>query len=59
MTNTPEFTSCKIADEMTKVFGSEAKTVTVDMKYRTEVGEFVLKVERAHKEAEESVQVFK
>ncbi len=50
MQNT-NFTSPKIADSMVKVFGSEAKTVAVDMKYRKEVGEFVLKIEEAHKQA--------
>ncbi|MES9859096.1 MAG: hypothetical protein ABW166_21270 [Sedimenticola sp.] len=58
MQNT-NFTSPKIADSMVKVFGSEAKTVAVDMKYRKEVGEFVLKIEEAHKQAGKVKKMFK
>ncbi|MES9906037.1 MAG: hypothetical protein ABW168_25595 [Sedimenticola sp.] len=54
-----KFTSPEIADKMAKAFGNEAKTVAVDMKYRKEVGDFVLKIEQAHKEAGKSQQMYK
>ena len=59
MTDTPKFTSPKIADAMAKVFGDDVKKVKVDMKFRKEVGKFVLKVDRVHKEAKNSKQIFK
>jgi len=52
------FGSPEIAREMAKMFGDEAKTVTVEMKYRREVGRFVRKIEKAHKQAEKSKLVF-
>ncbi|MCU7801938.1 MAG: hypothetical protein KZQ96_01980 [Candidatus Thiodiazotropha sp. (ex Lucinoma borealis)] len=54
-----KFTSPKIAHKMAQVFGSEAKKVAVDMKYRKEVDSFVLKIEQAHKNARKSRQLYK
>jgi len=59
MSDTSKFTSPKIASEMAKVFGSDAKKVKVDIKYRQEVGRFILKVDRAHNDARKSKQTFK
>lgn len=59
MSDTSKFTSPKIASEMEKVFGSDAKKVNVDIKFRREVGSFILKVDRAHNEARKSKQTFK
>jgi len=53
------FTSPKIAIEMEKAFGNEAKKVKVDIKFRREVGSFILKVDRAHNDAKRSKQTFK
>ena len=53
------FTSPKIAKEITRVFGVEAKTFTVEMKHRRVVGDFVRKIESAHKRAEKSKLVFR
>jgi len=53
------FPSQEIAKEMVKLFGAEAKTVTVEIKYRREVGEFVRKIEKAHRDAEKSTLVFR
>jgi len=59
MATTQAFTSPEIAKEMVKLFGAEAKTVTVEIKYRREVGEFVRKIEKAHRDAEKSTLVFR
>ena len=53
------FTSPQIAKEITRVFGSDVKRFTVPMKHRRVVGEFVRKIEAAHKRAEKSKLVFK
>ncbi len=53
------FTSPKIAIEMEKAFGNDAKKVNVDIKFKQEVGSFILKVDRAHNEAKRSKQTFK
>ena len=59
MSDTSIFTSPKIAIEMEKAFGNDAKKVNVDIKFRREVGSFILKVDRAHNEAKRSKQTFK
>ncbi len=59
MTNKPKFTSPKIASEIARVFGSEAKTFTVKMQHRRIVGDFVRKIEAAHKRAKKSNLVFR
>lgn len=59
MSDAPAFTSPKIANEMEKVFGNDAKKVNVDIKFRRQVGNFILKVDRAHNEAKKSKQTFK
>ncbi len=59
MNQSTMFTSPKIAREMARVFGSEAKTFTVEIKHRRVVGDFVRKIEAAHKRAEKSKLVFR
>lgn len=44
---------------MAKAFGNKAKTVVVDMVYRKEVGDFLLKIEQAHKGAGKSRRMYK
>ena len=56
---TTKYTSPKIASEMEKLFGNSAKDVNVAMKFRREVGQFILKVDRAHDQAKKSKQTFK
>lgn len=53
------FTSPKIAKEMARLFGSEAKTFKVEIKHRRVVGDFVRKIEAAHKGAEKSKLIFR
>ncbi len=53
------FTSPQIAQEIARVFGSDVKTFSVEMKHRKEVGSFVRKIESAHKRAEKSKLVFR
>jgi len=52
------FTSPKIAKEMARVFGSETKTFSLQIQHRKVVGDFVRKIEDAHKRAEKSKHVF-
>ena len=59
MSDTPTFSSPNIANEMEKVFGSDAKKVDVDIKFKHQVGDFILKVNRMHDEAKKSKQIFK
>jgi hypothetical protein len=59
MNEATAFTSPKIAREIARVFGSEAKTFTVEIKHRRVVGDFVRKIEAAHKRAEKSKLVFR
>ena len=50
----PQFTSPVIAKKMQKKFGKTTTTVSVDMKYRRDVGNFVRQIEKAHKQAAKS-----
>jgi hypothetical protein len=59
MNEATAFTSPRIAKEMSRVFGSEAKTFSVEIKHRRIVGDFVRKIEAAHKRAEKSKLVFR
>lgn len=59
MSDTPVFTSPRIANEMAKAFGNDAKKVNIDIQFTREVGSFILKVDRVHNEAEKSKQIFK
>jgi len=56
---TVTFTSPQIAREAAKVFKTEAQTTTVQIRYKREVGNFVRKIEIAHKQAAKSKLVFK
>ena len=59
MSDTPTFSSPNIANEMEKLFGNDAKKVNVDIKFKREVGDFILKINRMHDEAKNSKQIFK
>ena len=58
MSTQTRFASPKIAKEMTKVFGSEVKTVSIKMQHKKVVGDFVRKIEKAHKNVANSTIVF-
>jgi len=53
-----KFASLEIASEIKKAFGSEAKTVSVEIRHRKAVGQFVQKIEKAHQQAAKSKLVF-
>lgn len=53
-----KFSSPNIAKEMEKKFGNKTETVTVKMKYQKQVGAFVKKIEKAHKNAGKSKLIF-
>lgn len=53
-----KFASQKIAKEIKKVFGSKGKTFTSKLQYKRQVGTFVRKIEKAHKDAAKSKLVF-
>ena len=53
-----KFSSPEIAREMKRVFGSEAKTVSIKMMHKRTVGTFVRKVEKAHKNSTKSTLIF-
>ncbi len=59
MTDTTTFTSPRIANKMEKLFGNDAKKVTVEIKNRGEIGNFIRKIDRAHNQAKKSKQTFK
>jgi HPt (histidine-containing phosphotransfer) domain-containing protein len=59
MNEASKFTSSKLAQEIVRVFGSRAKTFKVEIKHQREVGDFVRKIEAAHKRAENSKLVFR
>ncbi len=50
--------SQEIAKEMKIVFGSEAKTISVKIKHKRVVGNFVRKIEKAHQNAAKSNLIF-
>jgi hypothetical protein len=52
------FGSPEIAREMARMFGDQAKTISVEMKYEKEFGSFVRKIEDAHKQAGKSKLIF-
>lgn len=53
------FGSPDLAKAMKKAFGSKTKAFTLEIKYQREVGDFVRKIEDAHRQAAESKLVFK
>ncbi|MDT8391684.1 MAG: hypothetical protein RRC34_14385 [Lentisphaeria bacterium] len=53
------FASPQVAEQMAQVFGQKAKTVSVEMKHRRQVGDFVRKIEKAHKQAAKSTLAFR
>ena len=53
------FTSPKIAKEISRVFGSEVESFRVKIQHRRIVGEFVRKIENAHKRAKKSKMIFR
>jgi lipoate-protein ligase A len=58
MKNNIDSPSTRIAKEMIKVLGSQVKTVSVDIKHRQAIGNFVRKIEKAHQQAAKSTQRF-
>ena len=59
MTEGATFTSPKIAKEIARVFGHQARTSTVSLKHERVVGQFLRRIESAHKRAEKSKLVFR
>jgi len=53
-----KFSSPNIAKEMKKRFGNNIEAITVTMKYQKQVGDFVKKIEKAHKKAAKSKLIF-
>ncbi len=53
------YSSPKIARELKKQFGNEARTIKVDMKYAKEIGGFIAKVESAQRKTVGSKLSFK
>ena len=51
--------STKIAKEIKKVFENRCKSIKVEIKHEKEVGEFVRKIEQAHKDASNGTTIFK
>ena len=58
MSSTMTFTSPQIAQKVARVFGARAKTFRVQIRHRRVVGNFVRKIETAHKKAATSKLVF-
>jgi hypothetical protein len=58
MATQTKFASPAIAKEMEKVFGAETKTFSLKLQHKKPVGDFVRKIEKAHKNAAKSSLVF-
>ncbi len=58
MGNNKKYASPAIAIEMKKAFGADVKTFSVKMQHKKVVGNFVRKIEKAHKNAVKSKLVF-
>ncbi len=58
MNKETKFTSPEIAKEMARVFGSATKSFSLEIQHRKVVGDFVRKIEKAHKRAAKSKHVF-
>ena len=58
MSDNKAYTSYKIAAELKREFGAEAKSVKVKLEHEKVVGEFVKKIEAAHCRAKDSKLVF-
>lgn len=52
------FTSVRIAKEMKKKFGNRTESIAISMKYQNQIGSFIRKIEKAHKEAGKSDLLF-
>ena len=52
------FSSPKIAKEIKKKFGEQTESISINMKYKRNIGRFIRKIERAHKKAEKSTLSF-
>ncbi|MDD4116917.1 MAG: hypothetical protein PHI39_01735 [Kiritimatiellae bacterium] len=59
MNNEMTFTSPQIAQKVARVFGTRVKTFKVPIRHRRVVGNFVRKIETAHKRAENSKLIFR
>ena len=58
MTKQKKFASPEIAKEVGKVFGADTRTLSVKFKHKKAVGDFVRKIEKAHKNTVKSRLVF-
>jgi len=52
------FTSPKIAEEIKRKFSNQTEIISVNMKYKRNIGRFVRKIERAHNKAKKSTLSF-
>ena len=50
--------STEIAEEMLKLYPDEAQVIEIEMKYDDEVKEYLQRIERAHRDAENSTLCF-
>lgn len=53
-----KFTSQKIAEEIKKKFAQQAEIISINIKYKRNIGRFIRKIERAHKKAAKSTLSF-
>ena len=53
-----KFTSPKIAEEIRKKFANKTEIISINMKYKRNIGRFIRKIERAHKKADKSTLSF-
>jgi len=53
-----KFTSPKIAEEIKKKFAQQTEIISINMKYKRNIGRFIRKIERAHKKAAKSTLSF-
>ena len=53
-----KFTSPRIAKEIKKKFAEQTEIISIDMKYKRNIGRFIRKIERAHKRAAKSTLSF-
>lgn len=54
----PKLSSIRIAEEMKKKFGNRTEIIAISMKYQKQIGSFIRKIEKAHKEAGKSNLLF-
>ena len=52
------YSSPAIAKEMKRLYGSDTKVVTIEMRHKKAVKDYVMKIEEAHKRAAKSTLRF-